>query len=92
MAEIKTIRASATTGVDVYCIVERVNPGEVDDGYLLNNADGSFSTGINNRYTVFWNVAVDHPIPNVKTVRVHVQDSRQEIAPVTFTFIRADVI
>jgi len=63
------------------------------DAVPANNADGSFFTGDGNRYTVFWNVAIDHPIPNVKTVRIHVQDNRQELsAPVTFTYVKADLI
>jgi prepilin-type N-terminal cleavage/methylation domain-containing protein len=63
------------------------------DPVPANNADGSFTTGVNNRYTVFWNVAIDYPIPNVKTIRIHVQDSRQELSrPVTFTYIKADII
>lgn len=40
MANVKKIIAHAETGADVYCIVERDA-----DGYLLNNADGSFASG-----------------------------------------------
>jgi len=48
----------------------------IDDGgndFGLNDigaaADGGSSSPDNN-YTIFWNVAVDEPIPNIKTIRV----------------------
>lgn len=31
------------TGADVYCRVKIQNPGEADDGYLLDDADGNFA-------------------------------------------------
>jgi prepilin-type N-terminal cleavage/methylation domain-containing protein len=33
------------------------------------NADGT-ATSPDNNYTIFWNVAVDEPMPNLKTIRV----------------------
>ncbi len=45
------------------------------------------------RYTIYWNVAVDVPLEQLKTIRVHVQDNRQVLSrPVTFTYIKAEII
>jgi len=46
-----------------------------------------------NRYKIYSNVATDHPIPNVKTIRIHVvRDDARLAPPVVFTYIKADVI
>lgn len=51
------------------------NDGNDNDGgdFGLNDigagADGSASSPDNN-YTIYWNVAVDEPMPNIKTIRV----------------------
>jgi prepilin-type N-terminal cleavage/methylation domain-containing protein len=45
------------------------------------------------RYTLYLNIAIDVPMENLKTIRVHVQDNRQVLSrPVTFTYIKADII
>lgn len=55
-------------------------------------ADGSFTTA-DNRYTLYWNVARDVPMRNLKSIRVHVQDNSRRLSrPVTFTYIKADII
>lgn len=55
-------------------------------------ADGSFTTA-DGRYLLYWNVAVDVPMANLKTIRIHVQDSRQaQSNPVTFTYIKNNTI
>ena len=56
------------------------------------DADGMLTT-VDGRYTLFWNVAVDVPMPNLKTIRVHVRDNLQVLLkPVAFTYIKADII
>ena len=53
-------------------------------------ADGSEATG---RYTVYWNVAVDEPILNVKTVRIIVQwTDRAALKTALVEFMKADII
>ena len=62
------------------------------DDMTMATADGS-KTSHDNIYTIFWNVARDVPMPNLKTIRVIVQDNRKILsAPVVFTYIKADVI
>jgi hypothetical protein len=44
-------------------------------------------------YTAFWNVAIDRPIPNVKTIRMTVQwIDRGLTRRATFDFMKSDVI
>jgi prepilin-type N-terminal cleavage/methylation domain-containing protein len=53
-------------------------------------ADGSEATGT---YTVYWNVAVDEPINNVKTVRIIVQwTDRAALKTASVEFMKADII
>ncbi len=53
-------------------------------------ADGNFVTS-DSHYTVYWNVAIDVPMADVKTIRVHVVDTRQVLGrPVTFTYLKND--
>ena len=52
-------------------------------------ADNSATSG---RYTVYWNVAVDEPINNMKTIRVIVQwTDRQATKRATVDFMKADI-
>ncbi len=65
------------------------NDGVDDDGgdFGLNdktNPDGMITDGV---YTIYWNVAVDHPLPNTKTIRVIV-DSQRDISDIAMTFVR----
>ena len=39
------------------------------DDITVATADGNSSSG---NYQIFWNVAIDHPIPNTKTIKVFV--------------------
>lgn len=44
-------------------------------------------------YTIYVNVAVDIPAPNLKTVYVHVQDNQNRLSsPVVFKYIKYDII
>ena len=62
------------------------------DDMTSATADG-VTTSPDGRYTLFWNIAVDVPMPNLKTVRVLVQDNTNVLsAPVVFTYIKADII
>ncbi|HEB68517.1 MAG TPA: prepilin-type N-terminal cleavage/methylation domain-containing protein [Desulfobulbus sp.] len=55
-------------------------------------ADG-MSTTSDNKYTIYWNVAVDVPMPNLKTIRVIIQDNKNVLRqPVVFTYIKDDLI
>ncbi len=36
-------------------------------------------TSSDGNYSIFWNVAIDHPIAGSKTVRVHVQDNNRKM-------------
>lgn len=45
------------------------------------------------RYTIYWNVAVDEPINNIKTIRVTVQwTDRHASKRATVDFMKADII
>ena len=62
------------------------------DDMTATTADGSTDVE-NNKYTIFWNVARDVPMPNMITIRVLVQDNSNILsAPVVFTYIKADII
>ena len=62
------------------------------DDMTAGSADGSVTTP-DGRFTMFWNVAVDVPMPNLKTIRVLVRDNLNVLsAPVAFTYIKADII
>ncbi len=39
-------------------------------------ADGHETTGV---FTLFWNVAVDHPVPDSTTIRVYARDKNQRV-------------
>jgi len=73
--------------------------GVDDDGgnFGLDDSDSAadippFTTS-DGRYTLYLNVAVDVPMKNLKTIRVHVQDNSQTLSgPVTFTYIKDDII
>jgi len=72
-------------------IDERGNNFGLDD-ITIATADGNFATP-DGRYLVLWNVAVDLPMPNLKTIRVHVLDQTNRLTkPVTFTYIKAGTI
>ncbi len=51
------------------------------------------STGATNGYTVYWNVAVNYPVNNVKTIRMIVQWTDRGLRKsATFDFMKADTI
>ena len=55
-------------------------------------ADGTSTTSDNN-YTIYWNVAVDIPMPNLKTVRIIIRDNKNVLRqPIVFTYIKDDLI
>jgi len=59
------------------------------DDFTDSTADLGPITTDDGRYTLYLNVAVDVPMENLKTVRVHVQDNAQRLSrPVTFTYIK----
>ncbi len=51
-------------------------------------ADGSTTTA-DGRYNVYWNVAINHPIPNTKTVRIIVE-STADNKQVQLQYLKAD--
>lgn len=56
------------------------------------NADGSFVSP-DNLYSIFWNVAVDHPFLGVKTINVIViRDDRGEEKRINLTYMKANSI
>jgi len=63
------------------------------DDMTKETADGYASTS-DGRYKIFWNVAVDVPMLNLKTIYVHVQeDNRQVLSrPVTIVYVKDDII
>jgi prepilin-type N-terminal cleavage/methylation domain-containing protein len=66
---------------------------DIVTGTMTNaDADGTLTT-VDGRYTLFWNVAINVPMPNLKTIRVHVRDNMLVLSkPVAFTYIKADII
>jgi prepilin-type N-terminal cleavage/methylation domain-containing protein len=76
----------------------------LNDGLIFNNVTGML-TGFNqaladgratspdNRYTILWNVAVDTPVPNSKTIRVIVISQERGITQaVPLTYIKSERI
>ncbi|MFP7755269.1 prepilin-type N-terminal cleavage/methylation domain-containing protein [Thermodesulfobacteriota bacterium B35] len=62
------------------------------DDVTTATADGMSVTS-DNRYTIYWNVAVDVPMPHLKTIRVHILDNKGVlIQPVVFTYVKDDII
>jgi len=62
------------------------------DDVTTATADGNLVSP-DGLYTIFWNVAVDCPMPNLKTIRVYVQDNnRPQATPISYQYIKADVI
>lgn len=62
------------------------------DDATATTADRSFDTD-DGHFTVFVNVASEVPMPNMKTIFVHVQDNRNKLSrPVTFRYYKADII
>lgn len=56
--------------------------------YDAATADGS-ATSADGKYSLFWNVAVDIPLPNTMTVRVFAVDNTQQLNnPIMFTYIK----
>ena len=77
------------------------NKDGIDDNggnFGLNDTTGNqpadhSSTTEDGKYTIFWNIAEDVPMPHLKTIRVLVRDNKNVLSsPVVFTFIKADVI
>jgi len=61
------------------------------DDATATTADGTDPT--DGRYTIYWNVAEDTPIPNLKTIHVIVKDNQQFLSrPVIFTYIKHNII
>ncbi len=55
-------------------------------------ADGNLASS-DGLYTVFWNIAVDYPMPRLKTVRVYVIDNnRPQSSPFFYQYIKHDAI
>lgn len=55
-------------------------------------ADGR-ATSPDNRYTILWNVAIDTPVPNCKTIRVIVtSQERGVIKTIPLTYIKSEQI
>ncbi len=48
------------------------------DDTTAATADGTENSG-NGVYTLFWNVAVDHPVTNSTTIRVYSRDNNQRV-------------
>ncbi len=44
------------------------------------------------QYDIFWNVAVDHPVRNAKTLKVIVKQNQGKSNQVVFEYVKADVI
>lgn len=44
------------------------------------------------QYDIFWNVAVDHPVPNTKKIKVIVKHNLGKDNVVEFEYVKADVI
>ena len=68
------------------------NDGIDDDGGNfglddLANPDGSDDLDNDGTDDIFWNIAVDHPLPDTKTIRVIV-DSPLEINDIPITFVK----
>ena len=60
---------------------------------LLAQSYNDTVDGVSPDGTIFWNVAVDCPMPNLKTIRVYVQDNnRPQATPISYQYIKADVI
>lgn len=55
-----------------------------DSGAAIISSDGSYST--------YWNVAVDQPAANLKTIRVIVKHNSANTPPVTMDFIKNNAI
>lgn len=55
-------------------------------------ADGT-ATSPDNVFTIFWNVAVDQPVKNTKTIRVIIKSNQQgKDRRVSFDYVKADII
>jgi type IV pilus assembly protein PilV len=64
----------------------------LDDTTGGTTADGSLTTS-DGHYILYWNVAADVPMKNLKTIRIHVRDTQQTLSrPVTLTYIKDDII
>ncbi len=65
------------------------NDGQDDTGGDFGLGDKTSPDGmiVNGVYTVYWNVAVDQPLPDVKTIRIIV-DSQLDINDVEMTFVK----
>lgn len=62
------------------------------DDVTIATADGNLLSP-DGLYTIFWNVAVDCPMPNLKTIRVYVKDNnRPQSIPISYQYIKDDVI
>ncbi|WP_028582738.1 prepilin-type N-terminal cleavage/methylation domain-containing protein [Desulfogranum japonicum] len=61
----------------------------LDDDFA--NADGKPNTQPDG-YQIYWNVAVDHPAPNLKTIYMYIQgDNRMMATPIRFVYIKDDI-
>ena len=57
----------------------------------LNNPDGAEDSDGDGVNDIFWNIAVDHPEPNTKTINVFVYPPGNNTNFVEISFIKADV-
>jgi len=55
-----------------------------------NGTDGS-ATSADGNFQIYWNIAVDYPIPNTKTIRFFV-DPPGSAKMVEMTYVKADII
>ncbi len=72
------------------------NDGEDDTGNNFGlddqtSPDGSILSA-DGHYQVLWNVAVDYPLPNTKTIRFYVMSSGLRAKPVAIDFVKFDQI
>lgn len=66
----------------------------LDDGgvTVANVADGGPIVSPDGAYTIYWNVAVDQPALNLKTIRVIVRHNTANAQPVSVDFIKNNAI
>lgn len=61
-----------------------ITPATIADGGPIVSPDGG--------YSIYWNVAANQPIPNLKTIRVIVRHNTGNTQPVTIDFIKQNAI
>ena len=91
-AELKDVDGDGTNkDLDRNGIDDSGNDFGLDD-VTIATADGNLVSP-DGLYTILWNVAVDYPLPNLKTIRVYVKDNnRPQPPPISYQYIKNDVI